>query len=451
MPSSHHKQRMIWPGRRLVVLAMVWLTIAWLGHLMGLATQLNAWKGVGAALLMIALVDAGRLLREQPAFSYQRRLPLRWPVHRSIDAESSLSHQLKRVLHVHLHEALPEDIESPALPLSFSLAPNQVARVHWPIMANRRGEQVLLAAEVAWSSAWGLWQRRETLPARSEVKVYPDFNLIIRYGRLAGDRRLNQIGIHSQQRRGSGTDFDQLRDYREGDSLRQIDWHATARFHRLIAKSYQEERSQRVVFLQDCSRRLRAMDGQQSHFDQSLNALLLLAHVALKQGDEIALETVGQDSDLPTRLGHGRGQSQFAHLLETVLRLYPANTTPDFAEAAGRLMSQHKRRSLIVVLTNLRDEDHQDLNPALRVLRQRHLVIVADLREVVEKSAAEAAGNAPFDQALLEAGERWYHQQRRTATRQLRQLGVIHLDVEPQDLPAALVSQYRQLKSSGSF
>ena len=440
-----------WPARRLLKVTALWLVIATVLFLIGPASAFGGWTVLGGLLAALALVDLLALWREQPAFSLRRTLPGRWPVQRSVTIELELAHQLKRRLDLHLHELIPNGIDSEQLPLVTRLPAREKVRLRWQAQAHQRGRFELNACHVAWQSRLGFWRRRTTLEHASPFKVYPDFNLIVRYGRLAGDRRLNEIGIHSQQRRGSGTDFDQLRDYRDGDSLRQIDWHATARMQRLIAKSYQEERSQRVVFLQDCSRRLRAMDGLHSHFDQSLNALLLLAHVALRQGDEIALETVGQAGGQASSLGSGRGQRQFAHLLETVFDLAPANTTPDFAEAAARLMSRHRRRSLVIILSNLRDEDHQELDPALKMLRQRHLVMLADLREVVDLEQAASHRHEQFDLALLAAAQRLYRQQRRAATRQLRQLGVVHLDLEPAALPAALVSQYRQLKASGAF
>jgi uncharacterized protein (DUF58 family) len=56
-----------------------------------------------------------------------------------------------------------------------------------------------------------------------------------------------------------------------------------------------------------------------------------------------------------------------------------------------------------------------------------------------------------FNRALLQAGTSMYREQRKAATRQLNQHGVIHLDITPEALPAALVSQYRRLKAGGIF
>ena len=136
-------------------------------------------------------------------------------------------------------------------------------------------------------SVLGLWKKNIIQPLKSEVRNYPNFSSVMKYSLLATDQRLNQMGILKKRRRGEGLNFHQLREYRDGDSLRQIDWNATARTHKLISRDYQEERDQQIIFLVDCGRRMLAHDDQLSHFDHTLNAILLLSHVALRQGDAV--------------------------------------------------------------------------------------------------------------------------------------------------------------------
>jgi len=443
------------PARRVLFITLGWLAFGastWLFD--GLIELRIVWFIAGILLLIALLFDAGRAWQEDPGIRIERHLPERWPVHAPVNLRTDVCNVGHRELTVMIHDLLPAQIRSDTLPLHHQLEPGQRQELNWQARAIERGPLSIEGTHLAWMSPWQLWWRRVAIPNISNIRVYPNFNLVIQYGQLAGDSRLEQMGIHLQQRRGSGSDFHQLRDYREGDSLRQIDWHATSRIRKLIAKDYQEERDQRVVFLLDCSRRMRAMDGELSHFDQSLNALLLLAHVALKQGDEIALHTMAADNG-ERRLPAGRGQRQFGALLESVYDLNAGLGHPDFLTSAADLMSVQRRRSLVVVLTNLRDEDHSELDPALALLRQRHLVVLADLRESLkELDNAETTtqpGPHSMDEALLMAGHQLYQSQRRAATKKLKQMGIIHLDIVPEKLAGALVSQYRRLKAGGVF
>lgn len=443
---------MIKPSPRLLKALSIWLAVAVALHLAGAPALLaSGWLWIGAGLALVAGMDLPDLFKHPPQVKICRQLPRQWPVDSPVTVITELSLQGPRPFTLLLHELYPGPVLAEDMPRWLHLNPGEQVSLAWRARAIQRGSFTLTHCHLAWLSRLGLWWRRRTEPCHDDFRVYPNFNLVLEYGLLAGDRRLEEMGIHLKQRRGSGSDFHQLRDYRQGDSLRQVDWHATSRMRRLIAKDYQEERDQRVVFLLDCSRRMRAMDGHLSHFDQCLNATLLLAHVALKQGDEIALQTLGSLDRRERLLPPGRGQRQFRALLETVFDLQAGPTYPDFLVGATDLMNRQTRRSLVVILTNLRDEDHDELDPALALLRKRHLVVLADLREQITSraEATQSARAARLEDALLAAGTALYRSQRRAATRHLRQLGVIHLDLPPSALPAALVSQYRSLKANG--
>ncbi len=450
-----NRRELIKPDTRLLVIVGAWLLLAFIFRLAGpLETFVGPWLWFGALLAMIGLLDGWNLWRENPALSMSRQSPGRWPVGIAVSIALELTHQSRRPLLAVVHDHYPDFVDAEGLPQEIQLRPGEEVQLNYRATARKRGEFSLNGCDLAWLSPLKLWWRRTTLVDDTPVRVYPNFNLVVRYGQLAGDRRLEEMGIHLVQRRGVGSEFHQLRDYRDGDSLRQIDWHATARMRKLIAKDYQEERDQRVVFLLDCSRRMRARDGDLGHFDQCLNAMLLLAHVAIRQGDEIALQTMAEPSGQERRLPPGRGQRQFATLLETIFDLEAGPGYPDFLSATRMLMDQHVRRSLVVVLTNLRDEDHDELDPALTRIRQRHLVVLADLREHIAdlgSPTSHAPLPADHDQALLHAGAAMYRERRKTATKHLSQRGIIHIDISPDQLPAALVSQYRKLKASGAL
>ena len=127
---------------------------------------------------------------------------------------------------------------------------------------------------------------------------------------LGAETASRAVGAHVKRRRGEGTDFHQMRDYRVGDSLRQVDWKATARMRRLISREYQDERNQHLLMVIDTGRRMLARDGELSHFDHVLNAALVVSYLALRQGDAVGLLASGGDQTryvgkVGARLGHG--------------------------------------------------------------------------------------------------------------------------------------------------
>ena len=279
------------------------------------------------------------------------------------------------------------------------------------------------------------------------MRVFPNFAAVRKYAQLATSHHLSQLGIHKKRRRGEGMEFHQLREYREGDSLRQIDWKATARMRRLISRDYQDERDQQVVFLLDCGRRMRTRDGELSHFDHTLTAVLLTAYVALREGDATGLLTfAGEERWLPPR----KSGAALDELLKTLYDLQPTPVATDYLAAARVFMTRVRKRSLVILVTNLRDEEDDTLLPALRLLRARHLVLLANLREQSLERALEDPVT-DFDSALLHGAVHDYLDQRRKSFERIHAQGVLSLDVLPEQLSVTLVNRYLALKRGGAL
>lgn len=282
--------------------------------------------------------------------------------------------------------------------------------------------------------------------------VYPNFAAISHYALLATQNHLSQLGIRKIRRRGEGMDFNQLREFRDGDSIKKIDWKATARTRKLISKEYQDEKDQEIIFLLDCGRRMLTQDGELSHFDHSLNAMLLLAYVALHQGDAIGFSTFATiDNEQSQRWVPARkGLANIQSLLNSVYDLHASAETPDYTQGVTQLLYRQKKRALVIVLTNLRDEDNNDLVNALQLLKRKHLVVLASLKEeILDKALAKPIED--FSDALLYAANCDYQTQRSQMFDRLNARGVNYIDVTPDQLAIRLVNRYLDIKSSGQL
>jgi len=242
-------------------------------------------------------------------------------------------------------------------------------------------------------------------------------------------------------------DFAQLREYREGDSMRQIDWKASTRVGKMISREYQDERDQRILLLIDCGRRMRARDGELSHFDHALDTALMLAYVALNHGDRIGLMTLGgPERYLPAQ----HAASTVSHILRETYDLQPTLQVSDFERAAEQLLVRERKRALVVLLTNLRDEDDQSLLAAARLLGKRHLVLIASLRETaLDLTQAESIHGA--QDAARVASAVGYARRREASLQRLRAEGVLCLDVAPQDLAVETVNRYLAVKAASQL
>ena len=405
------------------------------------------WWWAALALTAGIMVIDGILALRLSAPIVQRKLPSSLALGVNASVHVRLQHAVQKTLTVSVYDHYPMAMQVIGLPQTVTVAPGLWVDVVYQVRPVERGEMEFSHIELHVRSTLGLWWRNLRIATPETIRVYPNFAAVAKYTLLAADSRLSQMGIRKQRRRGEGQDFHQLREYHQGDALRQVDWKSSARLRKLISREYQEERDQEIIFLLDCGHRMLARDGDLSHFDHSLNAILLVAYVALRQGDAVGFGSFSGDERWLKPI---KGNSRINHLFNTLYDLQPTSQAPDYAAAATRLLLRQKKRCLVMLITNLRDEDNSDLLPAIHLLRQKHLVLVASMREQALDMELEHEVK-DFDQALRHAATREYLQQRRHALDGLKASGVLCLDVIPHDLSVSLVNEYLDIKAGGKL
>jgi len=315
----------------------------------------------------------------------------------------------------------------------------------YTVTPTARGRFDLDGVHLRVQAPWRLWRQRRTVPPALSVRVYPNFAPLTRFALFSAEQASRLVGAHLKRRRGEGTDFHQMREYRIGDSLRQIDWKATSRARKLISREYQDEKNQQLMLMIDTGRRMMASEGGLSHFDHVLNASLVVSYLALRQGDGVGLFASGGDSRW---VAPQRGMGAIDALLRASYDLQARPVATDYLAAATELTLRQRRRSLVMLVTNVRDEDIEDLLAAVRLLQRQHLVCVASLRERELDDALNQDVETLQDATQAGAIAR-YLQQRSDAHEALRSHRVMVLDVTADALPGALVERYLAVKRDG--
>ena len=430
------------PTSRLLSTVSAWLLLAAVAVMM--PQLIPAWKWLGVVLVLVLAGD-GLAIRHLTEIGIRRRLPGRFAAGEPGEVGLFLRNPGKQTARIEMFDGIPQGSVTDVLPWKGEVPPNKEIRVFYPITLSNRGEAVFGAVQVRRISPLGLWTRKSSHLTAETVKVYPNYEPVIRFALLAMQHRESPMGIVRRPRAGSSRDFHQLRDYRDGDPFSQIDWKASSRRQMLISRDFQEQRDQSVVFLLDTGRRMRALDQGVPQFDHVLNAVLLVAHVALRQGDQVSVKSFGgSDRWLPPMKG--------SHAMPVLLNhLYDYQTTAapsDFAGAVEQLMARQRRRSLVILLTNLRGEDGKELVPALQVLGTKHLVLLASMREgVVQEAFSEPVSSFSSALRYLAAGR--YVKERREILAGLAATGVLTLDSTAKEFPVALANSYFDIKAAG--
>ena len=417
-----------------------------------------AWSAAGLAIVLALLtgLDLYLSLSEWRAapLSLQRRLPHAFAVGEPVSLAVSIVNPGRTPRRGRYFELTDPTLLVPAMPLRFAIEPGKRETLEFQLTPTARGMKSFEAGQILLRSVLGLldWNLRIGHPEAR--RVFPDFKRQAALAWMAGNRRLAQLGIKPVRRRGSGTDFDQLLDYRPGDPIRHIDWKATLKHGRPISRSFRDDRDQSVMFLLDCGRRMRADDTQSgigaTHFDQSLEALMLLAFVALSKGDAVGAMTFGTAEGGEKRFAPRKGRQALNALMAELGDVEPSPTFSDYMKAAADLLQRQRKRGLVILITNCRDEDSAELAAAIGLLRSRHLVVLANLKEQIVGQIAVQALTNPLS-VLEVAAAVEYDQRRRDMQARLAMSGVVLIDCEPRALGVELVNRYNVLKRTSAI
>jgi len=430
----------ILPDKRLHQMLALLLLLAIIASLW--PAWLSLWWLLVLLLMSLAIGD-GLLLFAPVNLQVSREINSTLPLGSWQPVSLHLLQQSPRPLRLQIFDHPPATMQCRQMPAELLLQPEKLQVLQYQVRAQQRGDVCFPRVQARLQSPLRLWWRNILLPVVNYCKVYPNFTAVSQYDLLAMENRLGLLGVKKQPRRGDGQDFFQLRDYRHGDTLRQIDWKTTSRMRKLISREYQEERNQDIVFLLDCSHRMGTQDGEQSHFDHSLDAIMLLTHIAQRQGDEVGVATFGHRSErwLPP-VGGQRGLNQ---IMQCVYDLQPGDGAADYVRAATTLLQRQKRRALIILVTNIQDQDSEALRSAADMLTHKHLLVLASLREAVLDNALETPVET-FEQALQRSALHHYLLQRQTTFNRLPPRNTINLDVRPDQLATGLINEYFRIK-----
>lgn len=436
------------PSKRLLKVSAVLLISALLLPIVDQFAITDMWRKlpfVLISLVIIALLLDLIMSKKAPLIAINRSLISNLSLYQPATVKFALANRSDLSIHLEWTEHLPNDWVCAPYHSDIKLAPGEQQEHSYIVTPHKRGPADIKGCYFRVVSYWKLFQITWFKAHVSAHKVYPNFSSISDLTGLKGSVNLQQMGLKKFNLRGAGMDFLQLRDYREGESLRQIDWRASSRFKKLISKEFQEEKNQHLVIMLDAGRRMRVQDDELSYFEHSLNALIMLSFTALKNGDNLSIQSFGSESRW---LSQVRGAQNVSRVMHHFYDLYPEKIASDYLSAAQDLMIKHPKRSFVVLVTCLRDEDFEDLLVSVKILQQKHLVAVVSINEpiynIIENKPIES-----IDDALDYASSNVLQRSIEHNIKRLKHKGVICIQTKASGLTSSLINSYLSIKKAG--
>ncbi len=364
----------------------------------------------------------------------------------SIDSEVGLilENSSRASVHARLIDTVPLQLRTEPPTVSIRARARDEGAVSYRIRPMQRGDAKLGHCYVRYQSVFRIAERWVRAPLEQTIRIYPDLDDAKRHSMYL--LRSRQIALEKRRTRmrGIGREFESLREYQDGDEYRDICWTASARRAKLVTRIYQMERSQTVWIVIDSGRLMRARVGSFSKLDKAVNSALSLAQVALYSGDRVGLIAYGRG--IRQQLPAAKGSAHLRQLIERLALVHEEGAEADHLQMAGRLLTDQKRRSLIVWLTDLAETAMTpEVIEAASMMMPRHLVLFVvigqpDLGELAAKSPKSES-----EMYRIAAAQEMVHRRELLLAR-LRERGALAMEVSAGSVSPVLVNAYLQIK-----
>lgn len=397
--------------------------------------------------LSLIFLDIFLLFRTSEGVSGERVLPEKFSNGDENPVTVKITNRYAFTVRVRVIDELPAQFQVRDFGITQSVGSMSQSTVRYHLRPVSRGEYFFGVLNLMASSPLRLVARRFQSGADAMVPVYPSFIQLRKYDLMAFSNQLVQYGIKRIRKLGHTMEFEQIKEYVQGDDIRTLNWKATAKKNGLMVNQFQDEKSQTIYMVIDKGRQMQMPFNQLSLLDYAINASLVLANVIVKKHDRAGLFAFSKK--IENRVAAEKRSSQMERILEA---LYAVKT--DFFESDfGRLYADIKRnvnhRSLIMLYTNFETLDglHRQL-PYLRGIAKSHLLVVVFFHNTeLDRMAKESAHNVQeiYDKVIAEK----FIFEKKLIVTELKKYGIHSVLTAPEQLTVDTINKYLEIKARG--
>ncbi len=180
--------------------------------------------------------------------------------------------------------------------------------------------------------------------------------------------------------KGRGIEFNEVREYVEGDDVRAIDWNVTARMGVPYVKTFMEERDMTVIVAVDLSGSMEFGTAVKSKRELALEFAAVVSLLAVQNNDRVGL--LGFTDTVELFIPPRKGRRHAMRLLTELAALVPKGTGADPELAAGYLMKVQRSRATVFWVSDFMDAG---VSRRLRAAGRRHELVPVAVRDPREE------------------------------------------------------------------
>ena len=429
---------------RFFLIAMAFVALFIMSYIYpGLLSIVTALFFVAIGLVFIDVI----LLFKQKGITASRLLPEKLSNGDDNPIELTLQNNYNFTTDLLLIDEMPFQYQKRDFEINTQLSKQDQKKITYTLRPLERGEYYFGNLNVYANSPIGLVTRRFQFAKDAMVPNYPSFLQLRKYMLLAFSNKLFEYGLKKIRRIGHTMEFEQIKDYVNGDDIRNINWKATAKRNQLMVNQFQDERSQPIYSVIDKGRAMKMPFEGLSLLDYAINATLVISNVALKKQDKAGMFTFSRKVE--NKVVAERRPSQMNKILET---LYNVNT--DFSESDfSRLYIDVKRsitqRALLLLYTNFETLDalHRQL-PYLQAMAKNHLLVVIFFENTELEKLTKVEATSTFEIVQKTVAEKFMYE-KKLIVNELQKHGIQSILTTPEHLTINTINKYLEIKARG--
>ncbi|WP_010177796.1 DUF58 domain-containing protein [Aquimarina agarilytica] len=404
-------------------------------------------KILAGLLFSVLIVDILLLYLAKKGIQAARLLPEKFSNGDQNHIQIELKNQYGFIAHCSIIDELPFQFQNRDFKLHTKLQPTEKKELNYHIRPVERGEYHFGKLLIYTKTSLGFATRKFSFDADQMVKNYPSFLQLKKYDLISLNQTSLEFGIKKLRKIGNSFEFEQIKDYVQGDNIKDINWKATAKRNHLMVNQYQDEKSQRVYAIIDKGRVMKMPFENLSLLDYAINSSLVISNVVIRRHDKAGIFSFSRKPENFVKAE--RRNSQMNLILES---LYNVNTDfkeSDFGNLYATIKRQITHRSLLLLYTNFESLDalHRQMN-YLRAINKSHLLVVVFFENTELESLRTNEAHSVQDIFDKTIAEKFSHD-KRLIVAELNKYGIQSILTSPQKLTINSINKYLEIKAKG--
>ena len=398
-------------------------------------------------VIALVLVDILILFGNKNGIEAQRELPEKFSNGDENKVPISITNKYSLKTYCTILEELPMQFQQRDFSIAISINANKKEQLSYTVRPTERGEYNFGKLYVYTASKIGLAVRRFSFGDSQMVKTYPSFLQLKKYDLISLNQSSLQFGIKKIRRIGNSFEFEQIKEYVQGDNIKDINWKATAKRNQLMVNQFQDEKSQQIYSIIDKGRVMKMPFKNLSLLDYAINAALVISSVVVRKHDKAGMFSFSKKPE--NFVVAERRNAQMNLIQESLYNVNTDFSESDFGNLYGHIKRKITTRSLLLLYTNFGSLDavHRQMN-YLRAINKSHMLVVVFFKNTeLEQLKGQEAKNTQeiFDKTIAEK----FSYDKKLIVAELNKFGIQTILTEPQNLTIDTINKYLEIKAKG--